>query len=86
MSYIEQELTKTRQEAIDANAEARTQKQLVELIEKQRDHVESLLLNLAAEAAGVLPHSKAYREAREYLCENAGLDKYERRLDDPHDD
>lgn len=86
MSYIEQELTKARQEAIDAAAEARTQKRLVELIEKQRDHAELLLLNLASEASGVLNHSKAYREAREYLCENAGLDKYERRLDATLDD
>lgn len=77
-SHLEQELSKARLEAINADSEAFSQKHLVEVIEKQRDRVESLLRAVMASAD---PASLAYRNAQKYLAEIEGLDKWERRLD-----
>jgi hypothetical protein len=80
--WFEERLTGFRDGVQSVPHEADAQKDVVEVIERQRDEAETLLLALTLAAEPLLAHAKAYRDACSYLDERGGKDKFERRLDD----
>jgi dTDP-4-amino-4,6-dideoxygalactose transaminase len=84
---MEDELTRARKAQIAAELRVLELEPLVDLLERQRDYADRLLLDLAALATGRVSHvHPAYTAAHKYLCEVDGVDKYERRLMEPGED